>query len=135
MRSRAIALRTSVPVRPGMRTSRTATSGVRRRISGSAVRPSADSPTSSRSGRSLMARTRPSRYIGWSSATNTRTRLMPPYNCSTQSEQAAADVVARQVLAQEDRAARLGGRVLELLGGGARQKDDGDPAQLLEPAG
>src|SRR5690242_2354195 len=116
-----------------MRTSSTATSGVSRRISGRAVRPSADSPTSSRSGRSLIARTSPSRYIGWSSATNTRTRLMPPYNCSTQSEQAPADVVARQVLAeQQGDPGRLGG-VHELLGGAAGEQDDGDPAELAQP--
>src|SRR3954447_15494425 len=132
MRSRAIALSTSVPVSPGMRTSSTATSGVRRRISGSAVRPSADSPTSSRSGRSLIARHRPSRYIGWSSATNTRTRLMPPYNCSTQCEQAAADVVAREVLAQQDRDAGGLRGALQLVGRAAGEQDDGDAAELAQ---
>src|SRR3954469_23324840 len=130
-----MALSTSVPVRPGMRTSRTATSGVSRRISGRAVRPSADSPTSSRSGRSLIARTRPSRYMGWSSATNTRTRLMPPYNCSTQSEQATADVVAREVLAEQGvDPGGLGGRG-QLGGRAAGEQDDGDAAELVEPAG
>src|SRR4051794_18837714 len=117
-----------------MRTSSTATSGVRRRISGSALRPSADWPTSSRSGRSLIARHRPSRYIGWSSATNTRTRLMPPYNCSTQGEQAPADVVACQVLAEQQRDARRLGGMLELLGGAAGEQDDRGPAELAEAA-
>src|SRR4051812_21981947 len=117
-----------------MRTSRTATSGVSRRISGRAVRPSADSPTSSRSGRSLIARTRPSRNIGWSSATNTRTRLMPPYNCSTQSEQAAADLVAGQVLAEQGRDAGRVGRMDEFVGGRAGEEDDGDTSELLQTA-
>src|SRR4051794_21151004 len=70
--SRVRAFSTSVPSSPGIFTSSTATSGSSRFSSSSAARPSDASPTSSRSGRSLMARTTPSRYSGWSSATNTR---------------------------------------------------------------
>src|SRR4051812_10643390 len=118
-----------------MRTSRTATSGVSRRISGRAVRPSADSPTSSRSGRSLIARTRPSRNIGWSSATNTRTRLMPPYSSSLQGEQATADLVAGELLAQQRGHARRLCGLLELRGVAAGEQDDGDAAELAQPPG
>src|SRR3954454_7799065 len=55
--------------------SSTATSGSTSFSSSSVSRPSDASPTSSRSGRSLIARTTPSRYRGWSSATKTRVRV------------------------------------------------------------
>src|SRR3954469_7133802 len=109
--SRVRAFSTSVPSSPGIFTSSTATRAPSRFSSSSAARPSEASPTSSRSGRSLMARTTPSRYSGWSSATNTRvlseltwlfvsgdfrrdTRL------AADLDQRLADLLARGVLAE-----------------------------------
>ena len=62
---------TSIPVRPGIRTSTRATSGWQAMMPATAASPSAACPTTSSAGCSSSRRATPPRYPSWSSAMNT----------------------------------------------------------------